>query len=767
MGLKFIPCNHFNLSDMFFNLLIDLDKELINLNKKLIIFNKRNNKNNSELENNKINSDKTRILQTMSDNTTDWNCDHIDCIVNKLKTQSRKAVFNELNFELSKDIINLRFDIIKNIPNYYKNYKSNVSLEQFKILRSFNKTRNFSIIDTDKNTGAVIVSNQICDELALSHLNNVSIYECIDHNPTNTTFQLITESLNELKFCNNISSQLYNLIKPTTKNGIGKFRILAKLHKSKFGIRPIINCKNHLTEKISIFIDLVLKPILIQTETYLKDSTQLLQIFNSIKIDKTLFLYSCDFESLYTNIKLQDAIDITMDVIINSINSVHIDSTGFNKLLQLVLLNNVFQYQSKYFKQINGLAMGSNLGPTVASIVVYKLEQKWLYVYKPLIYKRFIDDIFIASVTEVETEILAKSFLYLKLNIVCGNSVQFLDLIIEYDSICNRIITSLYIKPTNTFAYLKTNSNHPSFVFENIPRCLFTRIKRICTKLVDYFYHSRLIYTQLIQQGYDSFRLKKLIYIIANLNRNDLIEYKNKTRSNFIDNRLFVFKLTYNNSLDSKSLIKKALQDAIEINNFPNIQLKSIYGVSNNIRDIFIHGKTFAKSCNYNSYKCENNNCECCSFINTQFKKGRIKSPTGLDVPILCNNNCEASECIYILFCTICSAFYIGQTVKFKLRFAKHLSTIRNHIKFKNYKNCEIATHFDSDYIHQQNWKSSLKWTIYIDNISVLKTRLSYEQEIIRLFQSLEFKTMNLKLAFNSINTFNTNILRNNILIRK
>jgi hypothetical protein len=40
-----------------------------------------------------------------------------------------------------------------------------------------------------------------------------------------------------------------------------------------------------------------------------------------------------------------------------------------------------FQYQTKCFKQKKGLAMGSNLGPTVASLVIYKLEKSWMFIH--------------------------------------------------------------------------------------------------------------------------------------------------------------------------------------------------------------------------------------------------------------------------------------------------------------------------------------------------------------------------------------------------
>ena len=64
------------------------------------------------------------------------------------------------------------------------------------------------------------------------------------------------------------------------------------------------------------FVDLFLKDIVSQLPTVLKDSQELLQRLNSPEfknIRNNLFLYSCDFESLYTNIKPEDAIEKIID----------------------------------------------------------------------------------------------------------------------------------------------------------------------------------------------------------------------------------------------------------------------------------------------------------------------------------------------------------------------------------------------------------------------------------------------------------------------
>ena len=69
-----------------------------------------------------------------------------------------------------------------------------------------------------------------------------------------------------------------------------------------------------------------------------------------------------------------------------------------HKLLCFALKENHFLFENKLFDQVDGVAMGSPLGPIIANIFMSNLESKPLMSYqgvKPSYYRRYVDDTFL------------------------------------------------------------------------------------------------------------------------------------------------------------------------------------------------------------------------------------------------------------------------------------------------------------------------------------------------------------------------------------
>ena len=107
------------------------------------------------------------------------------------------------------------------------------------------------------------------------------------------------------------------------------------------------------------------------------------------------FLLSYDVTSLFTNISLQETIDIAINLIFNHNPNLNITRKELKKHFLFATSQTHFIFNSKFYNQINGVAMGSSLASVLANIVMGFHESKWLNEFnlnKPKFYSRYVDD---------------------------------------------------------------------------------------------------------------------------------------------------------------------------------------------------------------------------------------------------------------------------------------------------------------------------------------------------------------------------------------
>jgi hypothetical protein len=143
-------------------------------------------------------------------------------------------------------------------------------------------------------------------------------------------------------------------------------------------------------------------------------------------------------------------------------------------LLRLNLLSNDFIFNNKVYLQISGTAMGKRFAPSYANIYMADFENKALagYYLKPIIWLRYIDDIF--GIWGHSKEELMNFYNYLnhrspsiKLTIsISEDKVTFLDMTIKKAHMANGIYsleTAVSFKLTDLHRILPRRSFHPKF----------------------------------------------------------------------------------------------------------------------------------------------------------------------------------------------------------------------------------------------------------------------------------------------------------------
>ncbi|OCT98704.1 hypothetical protein XELAEV_18010935mg, partial [Xenopus laevis] len=203
--------------------------------------------------------------------------------------------------------------------------------------------------------------------------------------------------------------------------------------------------------------------------------------------------------------------------------------------------------------------MGTRFAPSYANLFMGMWEQNNILPKLNknmglITWKRYIDDcLFIWKGSEKELTTFLEGLNNNSLNIrLTSNyssvSVNFLDLNIFVES--GKFETSLYRKPTDCNGYILRTSCHHKKWLKNIPYSQFNRIKRNCSKNIDYEKESTILTEQFKEKGYEDTVIKHAKTLCDKKSRNEMLQNKNKKEKKRItpDNNSIQFITTYNNS---------------------------------------------------------------------------------------------------------------------------------------------------------------------------------------------------------------------------
>jgi hypothetical protein len=713
LGFKFIPCFNYSHDIIFKDLLFNVDKEILSFNKQ--VFLKRVNEEKMNFSND---------FSSLSNSDIDTDHDPLETFFNSQKTKNH---FGE-NIYISKESLWFEIEIFKELSKIELHNSKNLTNLQLHFLKKFLNEKPFKIVELDKNVGAGIISNTLYKELCYELLEDNSTYQELFENPIDSSIIEINNILNQQLRNKNISKKLHSKLRIISDLKLGSFRILPKVHKEKFGVRPIINYRNHITSVICCLIDFLLKPFVLKSESYIKDSQDLILKLKDAVIPRGASVLTGDFESLYSNIELNICLDSITDFMRDKISSTHLNIIAFRSLLFIVLSYNIFTFDNRFFKQIKGIAMGSRCGPSIANVFVYNYEKKWLVIHRPIAYYRFIDDLLLILIMDNEViESLKNAFGSLVLKTKVDKNVQFLDLDISVNEFTNRLNFKLFFKPTNTFCYLYIDSNHPSYIFKNIAKSLLIRIRRICTNLTDFVYFSSVLIRNLTNRGYDKTLLDKIFTMVMNLDRERLLQYKNKQKS--IDfTKTYVFKNIFDkNAEDMKYAVKTAFNNLKTFDKkFENSSIFIIQKMRNNLSSLLIHGLRPQKNdlCSYK--KCGNRDCKTCKY---SLPNNSLHITNTFNLTSFSDSSCNSKNLIYIIYCSFCDSFYIGQTKELKSRIYNHLFKIKRWKLFDPNNTC-VSDHFN---LRFHNFENHFRFFVVVSDLKDLNDMLSYESFFINL----------------------------------
>jgi hypothetical protein len=304
---------------------------------------------------------------------------------------------------------------------------------------------------------------------------------------TKKTTAAISVLLKKLVSLNILTSAEYRRLSPTGAV-IPRMYGLPKLHKDGVPLRPILSMTKSATEPVSRWLTEMLQPVQERfTARCVKDS---FTFVNKLRSMQTLsrFMVSYDVSSLFTNVPVLDTIEKIVETVENSPHLCPIPPPVLRDLLTVCTTNVQFLFNDIFYKQVDGVAMGSSLGCLFANVFMGHLEEK---VDRHIndhcsFYVRYIDDTF-ALVRDENTALKllsvlnnAHACLTFTHESEQNDTLPFLDVKVMKNSL-GTFSTSVHRKATFSGIYLNFNSYVPVSYKKGLVRTLFTRANRICS----------------------------------------------------------------------------------------------------------------------------------------------------------------------------------------------------------------------------------------------------------------------------------------------
>ena len=269
----------------------------------------------------------------------------------------------------------------------------------------------------------------------------------------------------KLKNSNVISEEVFDKLRPSGSGpGIlyGKPKIHKKDFSSKFQYRPILAAYNLASYKLAKFLVPIFSPFT-NNQFTIQNSKEFAQQLSIIFNADNLYMASFDIEILFTNIPLQETSNICIDKLFTAsgVSIAHgFTLKLFQKFIHHAVQNSFFIFDSKYYKQIEGMGMGSPLGPSFANVFMCHHESIWIdecpLQFRPVKYFRYLDDTFLLfrqkSHCDKFLAYLNSKHSSIRFTVECeeNNCLSFLDVLVKREN--KGFSTSVFRK--NTFSGL-------------------------------------------------------------------------------------------------------------------------------------------------------------------------------------------------------------------------------------------------------------------------------------------------------------------------
>jgi hypothetical protein len=278
---------------------------------------------------------------------------------------------------------------ISNRPARY-----NLNRRMRTLLTQLRYQKTLKVLQTDKNLGPAIMTCSQYQQFCMDHLGQADTYQPVNEIPLATIRKTVDDYYKTLCRAQPSASKDARIIvhglETTTPS---YFHALPKIHKTPMGCRPIVSSINAPTTGLSKWLTYLLTPIATEIQSYIRDSDTLQCEITQLNVEPTDVLYTFDVENMYTSIPIESALQAVhwfLNRIKHPLTSIILIG------LKIVLEYNYFTFGISNWKQLRGLAMGTPVAPTIATLYLGYFEETRIIPWcrqSLRLYKRYLDDI--------------------------------------------------------------------------------------------------------------------------------------------------------------------------------------------------------------------------------------------------------------------------------------------------------------------------------------------------------------------------------------
>lgn len=597
-----------------------------------------------------------------------------------------------------------RHRIINNRLIVLDDYRDNLTSDERGAIMQLRNNPDIVIKPADKGSATVIMKKSAYIAEAHRQLDNALYYRKLDRPIYTDNIAKINEILREMENLRYISLQQLRYLEAKATDRPRIFYLLPKIHKPRTKWpqpdlmpegRPIVSDTGSESYRVSEYINYFIRPISTRHRSYLKDTYDFVNKVRHQIIPEGAFLVTGDVTALYTNMN----IDRTLSVARRALHRHHEGGRPDEyilRLLELTLKNNDFVFDGEFYLQICGTAMGKSYAPGLADLYMEDFDDGAIdgYNVKPLLFNRFLDDIFFIWTGTLQQ--LREYEIYLN-NLITGikvtlnqsqESIDFLDTTV-YVADNNVLLTRVHFKETDTHQLLHKMSFHPRHTAKGVLKSQLIRFKRISSTFADYDSASRILFGALAKRHYSKSLMRKMkreIWTMADNNR--------KSRTRLLN--LLPIVVPYNEFGTTLALQWRSI--IADNGLFADLKPINAYTTGRNLRNTLVRSqltpaatqpRTYTSSTPTGCTRCSSNRCSACNYITAG--KRCTSSVNKRRFLVRGNINCRTNNVVYLVTCNRCQLQYVGETTRpLADRINDHLSCIRTH------KNTPVSLHFNT-----------------------------------------------------------------------